>query len=55
MSLSKSILHGKEHRKPRYGKTAGDRWCHPPVRCASCLMKLRYKDKKRRMRGEGTR
>lgn len=57
MSLSKSILHGKEHRamiRWRQNRLDHD-WYGPNIHGALRSMMRRYKDKKRRMRGEETR
>lgn len=47
LSLDKSILHNKEHRRPYYGSKAIDKSCRNHGGCGICEGNRQYKNIKR--------
>ena len=50
MALDKAIEHGKEKRKPYRGAKAIDPHCRNHGNCPWCQRKVKYKDKKWRIK-----
>ena len=52
MSLDKAIKYGKEHRHEYHGSKRYDKTCRNHGTCPACQGKVKYKLKKRMMKGE---
>jgi hypothetical protein len=49
MSLEKSVLHGKEHRKPYYRSERFDWSCRPHGRCGYCYDRRMHKHRRQKL------